>query len=249
MSDKPAIWEYGLPSDLPFLPVKYRFRYPDDAYRIYRTPDGLARLQRALGLLQAWTEARSTLTEWRAFGKRTAKDSNGPLMPIPDKWPDKARLLFGIRCMIDAALRELEAGHVEEAAALYHERIEAAITELQRRLHDNPPRSPAGHPRSHNPELIENILQWMRGRLRLGSGVDELTEENYVRYRWPDRYGNEDDLPEGHPVYLLRAIRDRTSKRRAAKRSIQSGTRLLRKQMEPFEDTWETLKQRALLDE
>jgi hypothetical protein len=112
------------------------------------------------------------------------------------------------------------------------------------------PRGPRGSPqRLQDAEaLCREILQWMRGRIRQGSSIDDLTEEHYVRYRWPNRYGHEDDLHEGHPLHLVRMILDRKSKGRASKPGIQSGVRLLRYHLKPSGYTWAMLKQQALTE-
>jgi hypothetical protein len=89
--------------------------------------------------------------------------------------------------------------------------------------------------RTPDPDLIENILKWMQGRLRLGESVDDLREEDYVLYRWPDRYGTEDELLEGK-YKLAQMICDRKPKR-----SVESGKRLLRTHLHGIY-TWPMLK-------
>jgi hypothetical protein len=96
-------------------------------------------------------------------------------------------------------------------------------------------------PHAPDPNLIGNILQWMRGRLRQGDLPDELTEQEYVLYRWADRYGPEDELLEGD-LALVRALVDPARKQ---KRSIESGVRWLRTRLKPTRHTWATLKQLA----
>jgi hypothetical protein len=91
-----------------------------------------------------------------------------------------------------------------------------------------------------DPGLIENILQWMRGRLRSGASHEDLTEEAYVLYRWPDRYESEDRRLEGE-YELARAILAQTPKR---KRNPESGARRLRKHLSGLY-TWQKLKQLA----
>jgi hypothetical protein len=58
-------------------------------------------------------------------------------------------------------------------------------------------------------------------------------------YRWPDRYGTEDSIPEGYPA-LASAMLDRPRKR-----SVQSGKRWLKTQLQPPEYTWADLKSLA----
>jgi hypothetical protein len=94
--------------------------------------------------------------------------------------------------------------------------------------------------RTPDPELIEHILQWMRGRLRAGEPPDALTEGKYVLYRWPDRYEPEDEPLEQE--YALAALIFASNYKR--KRSLESGERRLRLLLQGLY-TWEKLKQLA----
>jgi hypothetical protein len=102
------------------------------------------------------------------------------------------------------------------------------------------------HRRGADPELVGNILQWMRGRQRQGAHADELTEEAYVLHRWPDRYGPQDELLEGK-FALVRAM---LAPKRILKRSVLSGIRWFREyQLRPTGHTWADLKRRALTED
>jgi hypothetical protein len=97
-------------------------------------------------------------------------------------------------------------------------------------------------PRPPDPGLIENILQWMQGRLRAGESVDDLREEDYVLYRWSDRYSAENEVLEGAHAFARAMLGGKRTK------SVQSGTRYLRKQLTQLYP-WHQLKQLACAKE
>jgi hypothetical protein len=115
------------------------------------------------------------------------------------------------------------------------------------RAHHPPTRRPLGRPKGPpDPELIEDILQWMRGRRRQGTSVDDLTQDAYVLHRWSDRYGEKDEVLEGS-VALVRAM---LTPKRKQKKSIQSGVRWFRKyRLKPTGHSWAELQQRALAED
>jgi hypothetical protein len=96
-----------------------------------------------------------------------------------------------------------------------------------------------GRPLVDDASLVENILQWMQERLAQGADVETLTEEAYVRYRWPDHYRTEDDPLDG---YFALASTMSGRKRRP---HVSSGARRLRDHLESTGYDWATLKHLA----
>jgi hypothetical protein len=161
---------YNLPQDLLFLPFKLRYRLPDEAA-----------LRRLLDALRDWIEHPWTHAEWRAFSRQPPMQREGALSPIPDAWPDKARPVRAIRWQIDEALRDLDAGHMEEVDAIHDRAIEAFKTLQQRRQQYPPsPRGPRKGPKDDD-AFFEQVVSAVQAFQKKGFTPTQKRIATYLK--------------------------------------------------------------------